>query len=472
MHNFEKVFGIETEYTMTVDYPGAAASDFRGSCHDAQQPICRLPEKSPTHLLRQEQVLGYLGRFGIVAAEDYLSNGGRFYFDISGPEYCTPETRTVEEAVERSFDGDYLVYSAFLDLVDDGVLNAFQFNRRSADHAGQSRGMHLNISVPDYLSLITDTSEMVDLHSSLNVAKAALLGSGGLMIDEDGITKFFHSPRLALSAELDSTGSTGSVKPLYRSLVKGDNGVGRLETVTTDALNFPWPLKASMVLTEALQDLINEGVTDGLPRIQDPECISLWVGEHGPEACVDVDLPDGGQQTITALDLLMTYATDFLRINEIKPVFRDEVVRTLQETIDVGNRYKRDPINAATQVESVARLFALNRKLEDRGAPIDSEIACKFDFYWDKIGGGLAERLRESNKAGRLGFKQPHSGRARSKRLAAPPNDTRAAIRSQLIKQGGLHLVNWHYVGDEQGKRHLTPHGNVIPEDSYLDPNK
>ena len=61
---------------------------------------------------------------------------------------------------------------------------------------------------------------------------------------------------------------------------------------------------------------------------------------------------------------------------------------------------------------------------------IGDEQMCRYDFYWDQIGGGLAERLRERG-FGWHGFSEKYSVRGIRKRLTTAPIDTRAGLRSK-----------------------------------------
>jgi hypothetical protein len=86
----------------------------------------------------------------------------------------------------------------------------------------------------------------------------------------------------------------------------------------------------------------------------------------------------------------------------------------------------------------------MEKKMAKSGITLDTEKMCRFDYAWDWLGGGIAERLRNKNLAGWQGFKQKHSSLTAEKRRNVPPPDTRAKIRGDLIKdRKGRVVVHW-----------------------------
>jgi len=124
-----------------------------------------------------------------------------------------------------------------------------------------------------------------------------------------------------------------------------------------------------------------------------------------------------------------------------------ESKQVIPEIIDVSDRMNRDMFSVSNQVESVARLVAMRKKMEKDGLDWDSEKLCRFDYAWDWVGGGIAERLRHKNMAGWQGFKRNHSELVRRKRLTTPPQDTRAKVRGELVaKRAGNNNSTWTHL--------------------------
>jgi len=176
------VYGIETEYSCMVTLPGNIVHEIVGSCHsvDAKLGLYTEPANKGTSNIPQSAVNDALGEMGIfrVMGTGMMSNGSRFYFDPSGPEYATPETTTAEEATHRTFDGDEIVLRMFESLRRADIVEGYQFNRRVIDHNRSSRGIHLNTTttLPKGEKL---SSEEVERIAALNVVKGSLFGSGG-----------------------------------------------------------------------------------------------------------------------------------------------------------------------------------------------------------------------------------------------------------------------------------------------------
>ncbi len=235
-----------------------------GSCHspDTELGLYQQPKDKGSDYVSTGEIKNALEDIGLYSNTDgMLSNGGRFYIDPSGPEYATPETTTAEEAVLRTFDGDKILLGVFDKLRDSGAIEGYQVNRRTVDHNRSSRGIHLNTTTTE--SGPEPSRKLQRQIATLNLVKGAIFGSGGLLIDENGETAFHHSPRLSLTTDIARTWNEYTQRPLVRYPFKEDGDLWRVETVTSDALTFAWPIKASLVATNALTSLIELGLGAG-----------------------------------------------------------------------------------------------------------------------------------------------------------------------------------------------------------------
>jgi hypothetical protein len=124
----------------------------------------------------------------------------------------------------------------------------------------------------------------------------------------------------------------------------------------------------------------------------------------------------------------------------------DESVQVLHEIIDTVDGLIKDPAEVMQRVESVARYHFMQRKMDEFGVGWDSKKLCQFDYYWDKIGGGVAERLREIKGWGWHGFSDRKTKFRSHKEIITPPKDTRAHVRGKLIKDSDGHNdSSWYY---------------------------
>lgn len=427
------IYGIETEYSCMLRFPGDLVEEIVGSCHspDTKLGLYVQPKKKGSDHISNSDVNKALSRLGIYRTDSgMLSNGGRLYTDPSGPEYATPETRTAAGAVHRSFDGDEILYGAFNHLRGSGTLEGFQINRRIVDHNRSSRGVHLNTTTslpvePDFM--------IVNYLATLNVAKGSMFGSGGLLLDRQGRTAFYHSPRLALTNCLSAEYAAYTQRPLVRYPFKPDGELSRIETVTSDALNFAWPLRASMVLTKALTDVIELGYGGRLPLLRDPERAAITVGKQGYNCHVAVHSGDSFKG-VRPLDLIRQICDIVMDVDDEEEHLDTESRQVIPEIIEIADTMARDPFSVAGVVESIARYVTMKRKMEEKGFKWDSEAMCRLDYAWDWIGGGIAEGLRKgTKKVGWDGFREGYSALDTKKWLAVAPTNTRAHLRGGLI---------------------------------------
>lgn len=428
------VYGIETEYTILVCHPNNVVFESVGVCHseDARIGLYEEPSSNGVSCIDEDDFMEAIESLGVYANDSgMLSNGARFYIDPSGPEYSTSESATAEGAVVRSYDGDEFVFRLFRRMQEREKITSFQINRRCVDHNRASRGIHLNHSTalpltPDY----EGTSALITGH----IAKGAMFGSGGLLINDEGVTEFHHSPRLSITDSVSSNSWTD--RPLLRLPLKEDVEVNRVETLPTDALNFAWPMRANLIFTNTLLRIMELGFADDIPKTLFPVQSAAEVGKNGADAKMVVVTKSGKEREVGP-HALMRDIVDFAFKLDDKYQYLDEesrqVLGEIIETADLIDSDDQDEL--MLRVESYARRRHFERKMNQRGVDLDSETLCRVDYEWDKIGGGTASILRSEKGIGWHGFsKIPERSRI-MKRLTAYPEDTRAMIRARLIAE-------------------------------------
>jgi len=427
------VHGVETEYSCMVTLPGDIVHEIVGSCHSVDSKLGLYVEpklKGGTVSVPVTALTDGLESQGIQTnLSGMLTNGGRFYIDPSGPEYASPETSTAEEAVHRTFDGDEIVLGIFEHMRKAGHVEGYQLNRRVVDHNRTSRGIHLNTSTCIDPDRDLTTYEELAL-ATANVAKGAIFGSGGLLVNEEGITEYHHSPRLSVTSDIAAHSHQSRKRPLVRYPFKPDGQFARVETVTADALNLAWPLRASLVVTNAVIKMIENEIR--LPILMDPVSAAREVGHRGYDSTVSLQ-KNGTTIDVKPLDIIRQICEAAISEHEYEEFLDEESVQVLGEVVDVADKMTADPMSVADQVESVARELAMYKKMEKDDIALGSERMCRFDYAWDWIGGGIAETLRKKNAVGWQGFSRSYSRQDTKKRLSNPPTDTRAKLRGDAI---------------------------------------
>jgi proteasome accessory factor A len=455
------VYGIETEYSAMMTFPGDKIYEIVGKCHSENEELGLYAEPKQmggSHIPPDSLVSTFADMGLTMTSVGMLSNGGRFYIDPSGPEYDTPETTSAEEAVHRSFDGDDLVLGMLSRLREDEVLQGFQLNRRLVDHTRTSRGVHLNTTT----SFPAEDPSNLVMKSlmTLNVAKGSMFGSGGILLDAFGQTEFHHSPRLSITSDEGANYVNYTKRPLVRYPFKPDGKrLARIESVTSDALNFGWPLKASLIATNSVIRVLELGLEPEFPDLMFPVEAAQIVGQYGPDSSIDIVRSDGSISLEKPQNILAQMCETMLEIDITEDYLDVESRQVLYEIIEVADRMNDDIWSVANQVESIARLLAMQKKMDQRQVELDSEIMCRFDYAWDWLGGGIAETLRNSNKVGWQGFKTKHSPRTAAKRRLTPPSDTRAKIRGDIIAEsGGKVQIDWM----KMGLKYLHPYDTTL----------
>lgn len=468
------VYGVETEYSCLITLPGDVEHEIVGRCHsiDAQIGLYVEPDSRGSSGIPDESISQALEDAGIIRnSTGMLSNGGRLYIDPSGPEYATAETATAKDAVHRVFEGDKIVLDMFSRLRDAGIVEGYQVNRRAVDHNRSSRGIHLN-TVTKLVN--KEPSDQVAMWlATLNVTKGALFGSGGLLVDEEGNTAFHHSPRLSITSHVSANYGMYQLRPLVRTPFKedGEDRLSRVESVTSDALNFAWPLRASLIMSNAVIGLIEMGYGNKLPTLREADAVASArnVGEYGADGLVVLEGSGSRAPVVRSLEVLKQIAELVLQIDHIEKHLDKESDQVIAEVVEVADKMAKDPYSVADQVESMARWVAMQRKMERDGLPIDSERLCRFDYAWDWIGGGIAETLRAKGKVGWQGFGALHSPATTKRRLVTPPQDTRAFVRGRMIElQRGTDDSGWDVIDFGEEARYLHPLSTSIPADIEL----
>lgn len=454
------LFAVESEHMHDIRYnvprgSGDVLEADNVGCHTGGTLTFDEPDVHPLRDVAYANMGEALAELGIDRKNTFLSNGGRLYKDPSGLETATAESVTAAEATLRSLDESWLVEKLFGLLLQKDIIAGYDVNRKAVDHFGLSRGIHLNTSMnPEFMQSSANTVRFINTFTLLNIAKGALFGSGGLMISrQDGRTHYYHSPRLAVVTQHQSRGSS-TAKSLVRMPDKYDYGTLRVEHTTSDALNFAFPLQASLVMARAATMLLEAGHEGNLPRVIDPVRTAYRVGKLGANATIYALTKEGKDVQLSPLDVLRNIAERALTLPEVGIELTTEIEQVLKNIILVADTTSKDMFGANTQVESVLRLQKLLKRVEElehayphlkkeEGGAWNSPELCRQDYLWDRVGSGTAEALRNKGVVGWLGFAKPDTMTERKKRIVTPPQNTRACLRAAAVKNKTQEVTDW-----------------------------
>jgi proteasome accessory factor A len=360
-----------------------------------------------------------------------LNNGARLYVDHAHPEYSSPEVTNPLDAVLWDRAGDHVAVTAMQRI---GAMPGFSpviLYKNNTDNKSVSYGSHENYLVPRSVPF----SKLAEALIPFFVSRQVICGAGrvglGPLNQESGFqisqrADFFEN-EIGLETTvrrpiINTRDEPHAVAEKYRRLhvIIGDanlNEVSNYLKVGTTAL---------------VLSLIEQGLGP-VPVLEDPVG-ALHAISHDPSLQVTVRLTDG--RSVSGLDLQEMYCGAVLAA---LPSDADE------QTRDVVDRWqsllttlRRDPLDAARQVDWVAKLKVLEAyRARDGLAWTDPRLALIDLQYADlRPEKGIYQRLARRNDVDLL---VPPAEVARA--AVHPPRDTRAYFRGRCIAEFPAEVV-------------------------------
>ncbi|MDQ0734831.1 proteasome accessory factor PafA2 [Arthrobacter agilis] len=360
-----------------------------------------------------------------------LNNGARLYVDHAHPEYSSPEVTNPLDAVLWDRAGDHVAVTAMQRI---GAMPGFSpviLYKNNTDNKSVSYGSHENYLVPRSVPF----SKLAEALIPFFVSRQVICGAGrvglGPLNQESGFqisqrADFFEN-EIGLETTvrrpiINTRDEPHAVAEKYRRLhvIIGDanlNEVSNYLKVGTTAL---------------VLSLIEQGLGP-VPVLEDPVG-ALHAISHDPSLQVTVRLTDG--RSVSGLDLQEMYCGAVLAA---LPADADE------QTRDVVDRWqsllttlRRDPLDAARQVDWVAKLKVLEAyRARDGLAWTDPRLALIDLQYADlRPEKGIYQRLARRNDVDLL---VPPAEVARA--AVHPPRDTRAYFRGRCIAEFPAEVV-------------------------------
>lgn len=196
----------------------------------------------------------------------YLRNGGRFYFDAGGhPEYATSEDDSVAGAVANELAGDRIAYATMQAWAQVKGYAGFELNRRVVDEAGMSWGYHENYSCT---RKVFGSLALLDTLSMHLATRSLYAGAGAL--DRHG--SFVIAQKAQQLTYATAEGTTGTKKPLIstRDEPHADSSRwGRIHVVGGDPNMSPWATWLKLGTTALVIDMIEGGYDTGSLEAKD-----------------------------------------------------------------------------------------------------------------------------------------------------------------------------------------------------------
>ncbi|WP_337692496.1 depupylase/deamidase Dop [Ornithinimicrobium pratense] len=405
-------------------------------------------------------------------ANTVLSNGARFYVDHAHPEYSAPEVTSPLAAVRFDRAGELVALRALETLAADG--QEVRLYKNNVDGKGASYGTHENYLVPRSVPF----DRLARLLIPFLVARPVIAGAGRVGLGQASETPGFQLSQRADYLEAEVGLETTLRRPivntrdephatphLHRRLhvIVGDATMADVTTYLAMG-----SLSLVLRVIETHPELL-EGMTLAHP------VRSAQVVSHDPSLRATVPLADGRE--LTGLDLVEAHLQAVEQARDQALASGDErwaeepgqgsastdtqttsqagtdgVLARWREVVDA---LRRDPAEAAGQVEWVAKHSLLGRFRQRAGVGWDDPRLAAMDIQWHDLdpARGLAQKLRAAGHLERLVEDEQITTA-----VTAPPEDTRAWFRGECVRrfgpQGDVRGASWDSVTLLDERRH------------------
>lgn len=419
---FERIFGIETEYGVSVTGADKAV-DAGQVAMTMFQPIVSRARSTNT----------------------YLDNGSRLYLDVgSHPEYATAEAADPMDALEQDLAGEHIMRRLALDAqhrlrAGHGEHATIHVFKNNVDSAGHAFGCHENYLVRRFVNL-----ELIE-EQLLPFLITRQLYTGAGRFAESG---FQITQRADFLDEAVSSATTRA-RPMIntRDEAHADpESYRRLHVIIGDSNRSQWATWLKLATTHLVLCVIEDAVRRGVPSgfeglaLVDPTEANRTVSRFldDPEAGLVVKGADGeaNGRTLTAMRIQRRYF-DVVEafVHEHGDAIAAGLPRTSPEAILDAWRWALDALERGDMATLAQRVdWAVKYRLAEavrRRQPQVSRTALeRLELeYHDVANGRLYGSLVAHGQLRRIADRD-----AGDKAVDTPPQGTRAALRGRFVR--------------------------------------
>ena len=435
----KRIIGIETEYGLYVE--GHSASD---QMEDASEFIKCLPFsafkgwdysfESPRNDIRGFKV-DKLAIDPIDAQWDegrkipesqlredrVLTNGARFYNDHGHPEYSTPECSRLLDLVAHDLAGEKIVNDTAIEF-EKKIGKRVKVYKNNSDFHGASYGTHENYLVSREVS----KESLIQGLLPFLVVRQILVGAGKVGSEVGKPCKYQISQRSEFFHEV------ANVETLYRRPIFNTRDEAhcdsqkwiRLHVICGDANRMPWCTAMKTGMSKLALDLIELGECPKW-RIKNPV---REISEISKDESYKWKIELEGSSWTTALEILESY----LRCSEHFLKGRDnETDWIISEWRQALEDLPKDKYLLKDRVDWVAKLSLLEDFAFSEGK-WKNDVMQSLDLEYHNI--DKSESLFHSLQDMGLVKELVNDSRVQDA-VTTPPQDTRAKIRGDLIRE-------------------------------------
>lgn len=430
VHSFARIFGIETEY-------GVSVTGTQSTCDAGQaammmfQPIVARSRSTNT----------------------YIENGSRLYLDVgSHPEYATAEACDPMDALELDAAGELVMRDLALDAQrrlreSSGAGAVVHVFKNNVDSAGHSFGCHENYLVRRYVPLETIEHELLPFL----ITRQIFTGAG--RVGEQG---FQITQRADFLDEAVSSATTRS-RPMVNTRDEphaDPDAFRRLHVIIGDSNRSQWATMMKLATTHLVLCVIEqagrEGRESGFDKFAfaDPSDANHAVsrdvsGTAASFAMLDGSVIQGGAVAVQEryLEAVERFVRDNPQVSSSLP--RTDIHEVIRQWRQVLEAFKTGSTAAwSDRIDWVCK-YRLFEALRSRAGDVPASKLEQLDMDYHDVANGCVYDALCRRDGMRV---QVPPDRARQA-VTQPPADTRAALRGKFVgaaqSHGAQYSCDW-----------------------------
>ncbi|MDQ6765827.1 MAG: proteasome accessory factor PafA2 family protein [Verrucomicrobiota bacterium] len=458
-----RVFGIETEYGITVD--GAKSVDVvaesielvraytQDGAHMKWDYALEDPHRDArgfraAELLQDTDESAYFEidkkrplTFEEIKSDLVLSNGARFYNDHAHPEYSTPECSTLRQLVAHDKAGERIVAECSrrrdAALPEGEVLRLYKNN---TDFIGHSYGCHDNYLVRREVAWKNIVSGMIPFL----VTRQIFAGAGKLGIETESAAGeagvFQISQRSDFFSVLVSI-DTMNKRPLVNTRDEphaNPRKYRRFHVIIGDSNMSEWATALKVGTTALVLDLIERGIAPELELAQPIEALKAISRDQDYRWLIE--LRDG--RKISAIEVQRLYLAAAQKHGLTSDAETRWLLREWESALD---HLEKDVSSTRDRIDWVAKKFLLAALQESEGLSWSDPWLQAIDLEYHNImpDAGLFYELERQGAMRRIVTDDEVTAA-----MLAPPETTRAFFRGRSVGRfnRAINSVQWDEV--------------------------
>ncbi|MDO4664638.1 MAG: depupylase/deamidase Dop [Actinomycetaceae bacterium] len=394
-----------------------------------------------------------------------LPNGARFYVDHAHPEYSSPETASVLQAVLQDKAGEVLGRRVLKVATECGQKLALFKN--NVDGKGASYGAHENYLVRRDLPFTDLTALMVPFL----VTRPVVCGAGRVGIGQASSRAGFQISQRADYIENDIGLETTFNRPLVNTRDEphaNPQKWRRLHIICGDANMLDYSTYLRMGTTALLLEYLESGgggmEATALEIDGDPVAYVSAVS-HDPHFNVTISTRSG--MNVSAAEHQLLFAEIIGDALTQRGLLVGAHARVHDLWVQVLQSLQTDRDLAARRVEWVAKYRLFEAMRQRKNTTWDDPVLAAMDLQWSKLQSPLFVKL--SGHVDQL-FSEDEAAAA----LDFPPADTRALFRGLATRFNQVKAASWTSLVVAQGgelRRYYLPEVGEVPEMVADEPN-